>query len=441
MNSLLKILRTIVGPSAVIAAGTMGAGAVASFILAGAWFRYDLLWVVLLMLPVFVISVDSASRIGTLNPDQGMFSLIRSQIHPGLAWLILAINIPVHLLIIMGQMSVMSAALMSTFGFYPPGSESGSGYAQYYRLADIVITLACAGAILWLVLSHGYQRMQRAMSLLMVLMFFCFLLVALRGMSELPAILAGLIPKIPPDLARAGDAMPRIATSSIIAMVGAAIAPAALLGMPYLRADADKSRVDLRQDLRNSWVNLGLIFGAYALFIIIAGGFALYPLANHAEIEAVHEAGMVLHDAFPDAIAFAGPTIFSLGVFMAAVSTLVVTAQVSAYFCLDMAGRSWRFTTDNRPYHRLLTALVLGAALLSPFWSFPALLKVILLMGINVVVIPLVFVMVIILVNRRAVVGSHTAEWWRNALLFAGLALSIALAIHKVPHYLDILLS
>ena len=44
-----------------MAAGTMGAGAVATFILAGAWFRYDLLWVVVAILPLFVIFVDSAT--------------------------------------------------------------------------------------------------------------------------------------------------------------------------------------------------------------------------------------------------------------------------------------------------------------------------------------------------------------------------------------------
>lgn len=440
MKHLLRLLQTIVGPTAVIAAGTMGAGAVASFLLAGAWFRYDLLWVILLMLPVFVVSTDTASRIGALNAREGMFSLIRRQVHPGVAWFLLLVNVPVHFLIVMGQMSVMTSALMSIFGFHPPGDASGAAYAGNYRIAEIVLSLVCGGAVLWLVLAQGYQRMQKAMSLLMVLMFICFLTVALRGMTELPEILAGFVPHMPGDLPRAGGAEPRMATSSIIAMVGAAIAPAALLGMPYLRADDDGRAHNLRRDLRNSVVNLGLIFGAYAVFIVVAGGFALYPLANHAEIEAVHQASGVLQGAFPQALAFAGPTIFSLGVFMAAVTTLVVAAQLSVYFSLDMCRRDWRFSADNRLYHRILIAFVMGAALLAPFWSFPALLKVVLLMGVNVVVIPLVFLIVIYMINRRNVVGEHTAEWWRNALLVAGLALSIILAIDKTPHYLSILL-
>ncbi|MFT5484930.1 MAG: manganese transport protein, partial [Halieaceae bacterium] len=144
MASIRNLFGGLVGPTAVMAAGTMGAGAAASLILAGAWFRYDLLWVIPLILPLFVISVDSASRIGLLNPTKGMFSLIREYVHPSVAWLIFAINIPVHLLIGMGQMSVMTSALMSLFTFYPPDLLSSDDYRSGYRVAEIAISLTTA---------------------------------------------------------------------------------------------------------------------------------------------------------------------------------------------------------------------------------------------------------------------------------------------------------
>ena len=55
MNAIVRFFIAIIGPAAVMAAGTMGAGATASLILSGAWFRYDLLWVIVLILPLFVI--------------------------------------------------------------------------------------------------------------------------------------------------------------------------------------------------------------------------------------------------------------------------------------------------------------------------------------------------------------------------------------------------
>ena len=86
MRKLPGYFKNIAGPAAVMAAASMGAGSASSLILTGAWFRYELLWVVLLILPLLVITVDTASRIGLLNKNKGMFSLICEHIHPGVGW-------------------------------------------------------------------------------------------------------------------------------------------------------------------------------------------------------------------------------------------------------------------------------------------------------------------------------------------------------------------
>ncbi|EAQ96618.1 NRAMP family divalent metal transporter [Congregibacter litoralis] len=432
---IVRLFSNLVGPAAVMAAGTMGAGAVASFLLAGAWFRYDLLWVIVAMLPVFVVSVDTASRIGALNPTQGMFTLVRSRISATLAWLILFLVVPVHFLVTMGQISVMSSAFQTLLGV-----GSGRGGAPMSLGIEVLLSVVLSGAVLWLVFSRGYQRMQRVMTLLMVLMFLCFLVVALRGLVELPAILAGFVPSLPEDLPVPGGGAPRVATSSIIAMVGAAVAPAALLGMPYMCADDGGSRDELKKAFRQAIINMGFVFGAYAMFVVIAGGYALYSLPDHADFADVAQASAVFRDALPGLFSTLGPMIFSLGLFTAAMTTLVVAAQVTIYFMLDMAGREWRFTADNKLYHRVLSGFVLAAAALAPFWDFPALLKVILLMGINVIVIPLAFVIVIVLVNSRAVMREFQAEWWRNLVLVIGLLTSIVLAVDKAPHYFQLLM-
>ncbi len=427
------IARNIVGPTAVMAAGTMGAGAVASLLLSGAWFRYELLWVVLLMLPVFVISVDSSSRIGALNPDSGMFALINRRIHPMVGWLLLLINVPVHLLIGMGQLSVMSSSLLSLL------TPSGSAVPALGRLGESCLALGIGGAVIWLVFSQGYERMQRVMTWLLMIMFFCFLVVAVRGFSEWRAILAGFVPHIPPDLTVPGTDGIRSATGSILAIAGSAIAPAALLGMPYLSSDAGVGESELWHMLRRAIVNLGFIFGAYAILVIIAGGFALYSLPDHAQFSDVGQARLVMQSIFPQQLSFLGPVIFTLGMLVAALTTLVVVVQVSTYFILDTFGSPWAFSRNNRLYHGVAVGFILTAALLAPHWSFPAMLKVLLLMGVNLLVIPVVFLIVIYFMNNRDLMGQHRATWWRNAILFAGFALSLLLAVHKTPDYVVML--
>ena len=51
MSALVKWFREFVGPAALTAAGMIGAGAVATRLLAGAWFGFDLLWVALACTP------------------------------------------------------------------------------------------------------------------------------------------------------------------------------------------------------------------------------------------------------------------------------------------------------------------------------------------------------------------------------------------------------
>jgi Mn2+/Fe2+ NRAMP family transporter len=435
LRSPLALFRELIGPAAVMAAGTMGAGAIASFLLAGAWFRYDLLWVIMLMLPVFVVSADSASRIGALNPDRGLFTLVRERISPLLAWFILLVVVPVHFLVTMGQLSVMVSAFKALVAWVPAADATRPASL----LLDIGLSLGLAVATLWLLFSRGYARLERIMTFLMLLMLLCFLVVGLRGLAEWRAILAGFVPSLPPDLPLPDGSGVRMATGSIIAMVGAAIAPAALLGLPYLCADAGGSRRELDSAFRKAWINLGVIFGAYALLVVVAGGFALFPLPHHAALADVREASAVLRGALPGPFAALGPVVFTLGLFTAAMTTLVVAAQVTAYFILDMLGLDWRFTAGNRRYHVLLAVFVLAAAALAPLWDFPALLKVILLMGINVVVIPVVYVIVIALVNSRSVMREVTPEPWRNAVLAIGLLASLLLAVDKAPGYVRML--
>jgi manganese transport protein len=436
MKWIINFYNGLVGPAAVIAAGTMGAGAVATLILAGAWFRYDLLWVILFMLPMFVILVDSSSRIGAINQGEGMMTIVCKRIHPSVAWLLLLINVPVHLLVAMGQFSIMTSAFLSLFGLHPPTAETAQAQTDFYFSVEIATSILLACLVLWLMLFNGYDRMQKAMTIMMVMMFFCFLIIAVRSFGEFGDILAGYIPSIPDDLEIPGRDSVRLSTSSIIAIVGSAIAPGALLTIPYLSSDASSGTLNLREDLKKSILNLGVIFGAYASFILIAGGFALFPLANNAEIETVHEAGQVLTKALPEAIGFIGPSIFTIGVFIASVTTLVICVQVIVYLSLDMLKKRWTFATDNKPYRWLLVAVTLLAGALAPIWSFPAMLKVVLLMGINVLVIPLVIIVMIFLVNRQAVMGAYTASPVRNGLLILSLIVSIALGVDKFPDYL-----
>ena len=224
-----------------------------------------------------------------------------------------------------------------------------------------------------------------------------------------------------------------------MAIVGTALAPAALLGIPYMSADNSKGTPDLKREFRKAVINLGLVFGCYSIFVMVAGGFALYSLADHAQIDTVHEAGRVLVKAFPTGLGFLGPLIFSIGISLAALTTFVVVVQVVSYWLLDMFGYDWHDRADNVAFKHMLKFWIFVPAILAPFWSFPALLKVLLLMGVNALLIPMVMVIVIVLVNRQQVMGHYRANTGRNAILIIGAIISLWLSVVKLPGYIAII--
>jgi manganese transport protein len=430
-HKLFRPLIAIVGPATIMTAGAMGTGSTASLILSGAWFRYDLLWVLLATLPLYIIVMDSASRVGVVYGNRGMMTVIRENISVQIAWLIFVVHVPLHFLLVMGNMSVMTSSFLSLIGVYPPAIAT-EVTTQTYQAYEIGLSLLFAVSITWLMVSGGYDAIRNVLAALVFILFLCFCIVAFSGFSEWRVILSGFIPQIPESLVVPGSDKVRSSSSSIIAIAGGVIAPSAMLGISYMSADNNIRTKDFGRELKNSIINYGLIFGGYSIFVLIAGGYALYGLPNHAEIELIHEAGRVLTNVFPEKYSFLGAKIFSIGLFLCALTTLVVVVQISAYFFLDILGKNWRYTTADKNYSALIALWVLLPSVVAPLWQFPALLKILLLIGINLVIAPGVILMIIFLANNGKIMKAHKAGPVRNGLLFIAFSSSLLMGIFKI---------
>jgi Mn2+/Fe2+ NRAMP family transporter len=431
----LAPVAAIVGPAAVMTAGIMGAGSTGSLVLAGAWFRYDLLWIAILTLPAVVVCLDSGARVGVVSGHKGMLSLISEQINPAYTWFVLLVMVLFNVFVNMAQMDVMTESFLSILGYYSPGEDAAAEVKSRYMYAEIALSLLFSGGLVALLLSGGYKRAQIFMTGLLFFMFLCFFVVALRGFQELPAILAGLIPSIPQDLQVPDSEKVRDSYLSIRSIAGGALAAAPILSFSYFTSDDKATPEDLPKYFKKAVISLGVIFGLYSVLVLVSGGFALYPLDNSAQIEKVEEAGRVLKQALPGALGGLGPKIFAAGLFCCGLTTLVVVAQLMCYFCLDGIGRDWKYTKENTAFRWLLVFWIVFPAVLAPLWEFPVLPKMILLMGINIVIVPVAIVIIMYLINKRSLMGDYKASPLRNLFLVASLVLSLWLASSKLPGY------
>lgn len=432
VSGWLKVIAMVVGPAAVMTAGIMGAGSTTSLVLAGAWFRYALLWVAIITLPFVVVCLDSGARVGVMSGHKGMLSVIRDEIHPGITWFVLIVMVLFNFFVNMGQTSVMTDSFLAMIGFYPPTPNSPDNYAHFFRTMQIVLSIVFPLGILVLLLSGGYKRAQRLMTGLLFFIFLCFLVVAFKGLQDLPAILAGLVPNLPQNLRVPGTDEVRDSFSALMGIAGGALAAAPILSFSYFTSDDEARPEDLPRYFWKAVISLGLIFGLYSTLVLVAGGFALYPLEDHAQIFKVYQAGQVLTHAMPKAIAGLGPRLFAAGLFACGLTTLVVVAQLMCYFCLDAFRANWSYREGNVPFKVLLVFWILAPAAAAPFWKFPALLKILLLMGLNAVIVPMAIIIILYLVNKGSLMKDYKANVGRNLLLAASLAFSLGIAAYKV---------
>jgi manganese transport protein len=433
-NLLIELFAKLVGPAALTAAGMIGAGAVATRLLAGAWFGFDLLWVALYIVPMVVITLDSASRVGILSGGRGMVEMVRSEISEWLAWAIVVPMALVNVVVNMSQMSAMVEGTYGALGMLPP-AEPNAGLV-FATIALTLITLVAA-------VLGGYKRVEKIMTALLLVILACFIIVAVKGLIDWRTWVAmgqGLVPQIPPDLPVAGADRTRSGFTQIMAIAGQGLAPAVFLSYGYLASNAGYTVADVRPTFWKTVQNLGVIWGIFSVVVIVAGATALHAVytgagpsylgvTHYSQIESIPVAGQVLGPALPGALGFLAPRLFSLGLFAAAFTTLISVALTMTYFCLDIARKNWKFTDDNQLFKVVFGAWIAVPALVAPFWQLPALLKAILAMVGNLLMAPIAVAVILYFVNRRSL-GEYRANAGRNALLALTLVFAIVLVVN-----------
>ena len=436
----LGVFRRLVGPAALTAAGMIGAGAVATRLLAGAWFGFDLLWVALYVIPMVVVTLDSASRVAVVSAGRGMLDMVRTDLAAWLAWAIFLSAFGVNLLVNMSQMSAMVEGAYGALGLLPPTSP-GAGI--------VTVTAVLTGGSVALAVLGGYKRVEKFMTGLLLVILVSFLVVAVKGLIDWHTwrdLGAGLGPRVPPDLPVEGGSGSRGALTQVMAIAGQALPPTVFLTYGYLAANAGYTTQDVRRAFWKTVQNLGVIWGLFSVVVIVAGTTALHQVytghgpsflgvSHFSQIQSIPVAGQVLGPAFPGALGFLAPRFFSAGLFAAGFTTLISVALTMTYLCLDIARKDWHFTRENRGFQWVFGAWIAVPALLAPFWSLPALLKAIVAMVGNLLLAPVAVAVIAYFVNQQRM-GPYRANAARNLVLAVTLLFSLALAAAGIGRFL-----
>lgn len=382
--------------------GFFDVGNIATSAQAGAVFRLQLLWPLILGTILVIFLIEMSGRFSAVT-RQALPDAIRT--HLGFAaWL--------------GPFLILSLV-----HFLVLGAEIGGICFALHLVTGLPVSLWAlpVAALVWLFLWRtSFSAIENSTSLL-GLVTLAFVVAAWLHHPPGGQILAGMLPTLPHhDTARYWF--------MAVSLLGAVITP-------YMLYFYSSGAVEDKWDESYIGVNrgvavIGMGFGSLiSLGAIVVAAVVLAP--RGIQVDDYHQAALMLTQAFP----FWGFVLFAASMGIACLGAAVEVALSMAYTTAQTFGWSWGEDLDPRKDTRfclVYTGAILLSALLILFGVDP--LKLTLLtMAINAAVLPFVAIPFLLLMNDRKLLKEHCNGWISNAVTLVTVLLSIVLAVVSIP--------
>lgn len=383
----------LAGPAFVAGAWQFGPGNLTTAVQAGSGFGYSLIWVIAISTVLMLFLVDMSVRLGIKSPT----SLISS--------------IKDHLGAPMGILAGVGVFLISLC--FSVGNAVGAGLGLTMLIGGnpvmwTVVTSVAVGAILFA--RHVYRIIEKVLVVLVGLMGIAFIISAFLVHPEWNEAAQGLIPQIPEN-----------AWLLIVALVGTNFSVNAAFYTSYGTKEHNRTQKDYRDLLIADTVPGILAPGIMTMLVIIVAAATLGATGQSA--------GTLpeLASVFEPLAGPAGSFIFSLGFFGAAFSSMIANATAGGTMLSDGLGKGH---TASSPAAKIAMSSILafGLAVTLIFQTSPVQLIVI-AQATTIFIAPLLAALIIIMANRKKLMGTMANKWWQNAAGFIGLVAVLALSL------------
>ncbi len=386
------------GPGLITGAADDDPSGIASYSQAGAAFGYATLWIALVTLPLMAAVQLMCARIGIVARS-GLASVLREHYPRWLLWFACTMLLIGNTVNIAADLGGMAAAASLLTG-----------------IPSIWFVPAFALLILCVLIFASYERMTRVLKW-MTLALFAYVLAALLARPDPLAILTNtFIPHIE---------WSRDFLFMLVAILGTTISPYLFFWQAAQSAEQDaywrqrligRPQRAIQRELRAATrdVNAGMFFSNAIMFFIILTAAATLHAAGVTDVETAADAASALKPiAGPGAAA-----LFTIGLVGTGMLGVPVLAGSAAYAVAEAA--AWRAGMDEKVhtarqfYGVIAVAMVTG--MLLNFSHVNAIRLLIWSAVINGLLAPPMIVILLVVCNNSAVMGSHRNGRWLNVL-------------------------
>ncbi|HXP83130.1 MAG TPA: Nramp family divalent metal transporter [Bryobacteraceae bacterium] len=389
-------LLAILGPGFITANVDNDPGGILTYSQAGAKYGYALLWTLIPTTIALIVVQEMAARMGAVT-GKGLSDLIREEFGLRMTFF---------------TMAVLSLADFGNIAAEFAGLASGLlifGVSKY-------ISVPIGAAVVWLVIVRGSYKPVERVLILFSMIYFTYPISAFLGHPDWKQALQDTI--VPQFSSDPGYLL------MIVGLIGTTITPWMQF---YLQASIVEKGVSKRDyALSRADVILGcVVTDVIALFIVVACAATIFR-ASPREISDVGEAAKALA---PFAGQFAS-LLFAVGLVNASMLSAAILPLATAYNICE--GLGFESGVDKRfkeapIFYSLYTFLIVCGAGVVLIPKMP-LLKLILLSQVaNGMLLPFVLIFMMLLINKKRIMGEYCNHLLGNAIAGTTSAIMIAL--------------
>ena len=391
----------VVGPGIITANVDNDAGGILTYSQAGAQYGFLLLWTMIPITLALIVVQEMSARMGAVT-GKGLSDLIREEFGLRITFL------------------MMLGILITNFGNVVTEFIGIATSLELFGLSRYVTVPVC-GVIVWLIVVKGqYKSVEKVF----LAASFFYITYILAGVRAHPAWKEAAIATFKPPLAHAFREQAYL--FMVIGVVGTTIAPWMQF---YLQSSIVEKGVT-RRGLRGSrWdVITGCIFtDVVAWFIIVTCAATLY-VHGYRDIKYAADAAQALK---PLAGQYAY-ILFAVGLFNASLFAASILPLSTAYTVCE--GLGFESGVDKKfseaPFFYWLYTLLIvagGAVLLIP--GLPLVKIAVLSQVVNGVVLPFVLIFMLLLINKKELMGAYVNSRLFNAVAWVTTVVMIGLSL------------
>ena len=395
----------LVGPGLFLIGYNIGTGSVTTMAKTGAEHGMGLFWVLVLSAIFTYILMVAYGKMTIVTGKTALYN-VKTNFSQG--W-ILALYIMLALII--GEM----LAIIGVMGIVADLIQEGLFMITNRTVHPFWIILVTA-CIMYLLLWYGkYFTFEKVLIFFVILMGLSFLVVFILVKPSLIALVEGLIPHVPEKN-----------FGLIAAIAGTTCSAAVFIMRSIVVAEKGWTVNDLKSEKRDSFVSASMMLFLSAVIMAVAAGTLHVKglkLDNTAEL-------IVLFEPIGGKIA---AIILIFGVVGAGLSTIFPIALIAPWLIADYTGKPRNLKSTQS---RILILIALLISFASVFLEQRPTALMVFSQAFQACILPAVAIPILILLNRKGVMGSHIASKKDNLWIIAVIVFSLFTTYYAIAELL-----